>query len=531
MQDITRREYKALRIAPRQQEGMLLARQKKFTLFSGPRLSGKTGASLPCICDHAWNVPDADICVLTISQSVGVDSGVWDQLVNIIIPAYMQFQKERGNNWMQWVKEPHVRSATKKPACEVTNKWGGVTRISLESLNDESEVEERFKSRNYTQIYVPELSNFKERKTFDILSECLRSFNPDVTQFSFLADTNPADEGEDSWIYQIWYVHRSQTYEEYCAYQKEKDEDLPILPEEIFLSFRDSLGLLEFEIADNIFVSQARVNELVAKYAHDKDLYNRYIKGMWVKALSGALFGTQFRESFHIRGDLMTPGNPDPEMLMPHEDTKTLYISIDPGTSKNSAGTIFDKLLHTRQDGYIPVPHFCFLDEVVIVGKNHTLPKFVELLCARMDWWEDLCGKRFKWVCWSDRMVMDLQEPMQGKFYHEVIREVSQGRLICKAAARGPGSVIQRVDLTRRLLYEERIFISRPYCPKLITMFKAIPGDKNRPDQPPTGHKMKHILDAATYGLASECYEEMRLLSINNIRRRREGSGLVSVAA
>lgn len=518
-------EFKALELAPKQIEGMQMARAKKFVLLSGPRISGKTLSSLPAICDHAWNIAEADICVLTISQSVGVDSGVWDQLVRTVLPRYMAI-----GQGMTWHKEPHIRSGTKKPACSVYNRHGGISRISLESLNDESEVEERFKSRNYTMIYVPELSNFKERKTFDILGECLRGIGIPDDQFLFLADTNPADEGDESWIYHVWYIHRTQTYDDYCVFQAERGM-LPadIIDEETFKSFQSQLGLVEFEIADNWFITPKRVKEITARYAHDKDLYDRYIKGLWVKATSGALFAKQFRELKHVIGELETRANPNPEMLVPETFTRTLYTSHDPGNSANSASTIFEKIVLELPGGKFSLPIFKILDELVVVGEQHTLPEYTKAFLDKMHWWEDYCGRKFEWEHWSDRSVFDMQEPMRNRYYHEIIREASNGEIQLKASDRGAGSVAQRVDLVRRLFFENRLFISRPKCPQFIQMCKAMPADKNNPMVPPKGHKLKHIFDGGTYGIASESYDEMQSSGIRSLNTGPYESSLVSI--
>lgn len=522
-----RAQVAPLTLAPKQIEGMKLCEKKKYVLFSGCRISGKTRASLAALCHHAWNTWNADICVLTISQSVGLDSGVWDQLVRNTMPRYMAWNTE-----MQWIRESHIRSATKKPACSVTNKYGGESRLSLESLNDETEVEERFKSREYTCIYVPELSNFTERTTFDILSECLRGDIPE-DQFLFVSDTNPSDAGESSWIWQLFFKRRTQSYSDYCAEQTE--QELPCDSEEQYLSFQKLLGLLEFDMFDNPFLSEQRKNEIIGKYSHSVDLHARYVMGRWVVANSGALFAQQFRPAFHIRGELKTNGNPDPPMIVPRDETWTLCDSWDPGNSRNSAVSFFEKTMWVVKGGRILLPHFSVFDELAIVGKQHTIPELVDLVLEKRRWWEEYCGRKFTWLSFSDRSVWAMREPMRNRLYVDLIREASDGEIEIQAPEdgdRGPGTVKQRVDLLRRLLFEERIFFSNPKCPNTITMLKALPADENRPDEPPKAHKLKHIFDALTYGVAGECYDEMRNANMRSALRGRDGSsGIVSVSA
>ena len=485
-----------LTIAPKQLVAMEVCRKKKFTLLSGPRYSAKSVGALAIVCDHAWNTSHAEIAITTVSQSVGLESGIWQQLVEGILPKYMAL-----GQGMTWIKKPHTSSVSKKPACIVGNKFGGKSKIQLESLKDEKEVEARFKSKNYSMMYVPELSNFQHRKTFDIWAESLRSLHLKENQYLFLADTNPADDGDESWIYHIWFVHARQTYEEYVIFQTERG--LPALPEPTFLSFKNALGLVEFEIADNIFASAERVAELTARYAHDQDLYDRYIRGLWVKASSTALFARQFRENLHVIGELQTPGNPEPEIMVPEPNTWELSTSWDPGNSANSAAVIFETIV--RPEG----PAFKILDEIVLVDTDHTIDEFTIRVLTQMLWWEQFMGRAYSWKHWSDRSVFDMREPQSNRYYHQLIHTASGGQITLEAADRGKGSVAQRVDLLRRLLFERRYLISRTRCPHLIQAIKSMPAHKQDANAPSPKSQHKHIFDAATYGPASESYREI----------------------
>ena len=509
-----------LTIAPKQLQGMEMCRRKKFVLFSGPRYSAKSVGGLCAVCDHSWNTKHAEIAIVTVSQSIGLESGIWTQFVEGILPKYMAL-----GQGMQWIKKPHTASVSKKPTCFVNNKYGGKTKIVLESLKDEDEVEARFKSKGFTMMYVPELSNFARRKTFDIWSESLRSLHLKDSDFLFLADTNPADEGDESWIYHIWFIHAHQTYEEYCLFQQERG--LPVVEERVFLSFRDSLGLVEFEIADNTFASQQRVDELTARYAHDQDLYDRYIRGLWVKASSGALFCRQFRENIHVIGQMETPGNPEPEIMTPEESTWQLCTSWDPGNSANSAAVIFEKWFPNGVKGR---PHFKVLDEVALIETEHTIDDFTQRVLERMLWWENFMGRDYAWKHWSDRSVFDTKEPQSNRYYYQLIHSASGGRIVLEAADRGKGSVAHRVDLLRRLLFEQRYLISRTRCPQLIQMLKSMPAHKQDPNVPHSRNRHKHIFDAGTYGVASEAYEEMGNEMYDFLRKATHGSTVPMVS-
>lgn len=521
-----------LRISPKQHEALELCRKKKFVLLSGPRLSTKTCGALVCLCDHAWNTDRANIVIVAVSQSAGMESGVWEDLVNTVIPQYMAAQREgMGEQCMEWARRPRIASVSKKPYCAVTNRFGTHSRISLESLKIEAEVEQRFKAKRYSMMYVPELSNFRNRKTFDIWSESLRMLHLRDDQHLFLADTNPSDEGEDSWIYHVWYLMRQMEYHEYVKHST--DRGLPTLPERTFLSLRNALGLLEFTIEDNIFATQERIDELVARYAHDIDLYNRYIRGMWVKATEGALFANVFREGVHVLGEVETPGNPDPLILVPEASTIELIAGWDPGNSANSGACILEKIQITNEQGRAVVG-FKFLDELVVVGVEHTIEEFTERFMERMRWWEERMGRKYLWRHWSDRSVFDMKEPRGNRYYYQLIHAASGGEITLTAADRGPGSVRQRVDLWKRLLFENRLYFSADRCPQMIVMNKTIKRGVGEFATIQKQSSHKHVFDCASYPVASECYDEIEQAAITILRQNRRDAapdGLVSVPA
>ena len=224
-------------ISPRQKELMELCRKAKFVLASGPRYSTKTVGCLHCVADHAWRTDRGNIAMVSVSQSAGLDSGVWEDLVGVIIPQWIA-----SGCGMKWHKKPFTANVTKKPTCIVTNQHGTHTKIQLDSLKHEHEVEHRFKNKRYSMMYVTELSNFVKRKTYDIWGECLRMLHLKEEDHLFLADTNPGDEGEDSWIYFVWYVMLGMNYADYV--ESCRKYDMPILEQRAFEVRKKSHALL-----------------------------------------------------------------------------------------------------------------------------------------------------------------------------------------------------------------------------------------------------------------------------------------------
>lgn len=475
------------------------------------------------VCNHAWNTDGGNICLLTITQGVGIDSGVWTHLTEIFLPEWIN-----GNFGMEWVKKPWIQNTTKKPCCEVSNAYGNKTRISLESLRNEDEVEARFKGKAYSMIWINELSKFKKRKTFDTLKQQLRMPHLKEEQHLFLADTNPdLDLGVASWIYQLWYVFRTATIEQLQALFPGKDPN-------DFIPLQKKLKLIEFSVDDNLWLTEDKKAQLRSDFGYDDDLFAAYYHGKWVTASEDALFYRVFRPKYHCVGEIETRVNPEPETMVPEPNCFELILGMDPGPT-NCAAAIMEKTF--RKEGDREVPVIKVLDELVIVGEDFDLPDYIQELVEKMDFWERVIGRPGKtiWRQWSDRMVFDMKVPFSDRLWHQHIFQCSEGKISLVAAERGKGSVKARIDLFRKLLFEDRIFFSNTYCPGTIQMCKSIKRDKNFEDKIQKGSKDKHIFDAVTYAVSSELFDELNreiMMMIKSMRasKSNEQSSLVTVS-
>lgn len=535
--------------SPRQDELREVCKRKKFVLAVGPRFSTKTLGCLHAFVEHAWLTPRGNNCIITISQTVGVDSGVWKDLIEVIIPKWIA-----GAFGMHWVRKPFIMGTTKKPTCEITNvrfldpevqeqlerlevdKWetsdyeenadevrelGASTILQLESLKVEEEAEDRFKPRRYSGIYVPELSSFHNRNTFDCWTECLRLLGLPSDKHLFLADTNPSDEGEDSWIFKVWFELLGM-------------ELATVKPEE--LALRENLARVDFDISHNIFDTPQRIAELKAKYFHDPDLYARYIEGKWVTASENALFYTVYRPAIHEVGEKATVVNTEPDTMVPEDNCFELLGGWDLGIT-NSAFAIAERTYRMEQREVqapneekakiidVRVALFKFIDELIITGEDFSMEDFVLECLKKRKYWEKMIGRKIRWRDWSDRSAFDYTDPVTNRYHHQIVFDASGGLIRLEAAARGPGSVAQRVDLWRRLLFEDRLFFSKTHCPRMISMNKSIKKGGSSVAVIQKGSIHKHAFDAGSYIVSSEVPEELNREVIKNLMAQRQTSG------
>jgi hypothetical protein len=459
--------------------------KKKFFCLSGPRRSSKTIAALHAIAEHCWEVDNANVVMVAPTMSTATDGGPWEILTTWILQEWID-----AGFGMEWVREPYTEGISKRQKCKVRNKHGGTSTIMLESLREgEKEISKRFKSRVFSFIYWSEAGSWvQQRSSFDFIIECLRVPGLPARQHTLLVDTNPADSGTLHWIYQLFYEFRVS-------------DDVP----EDLTALQENLDLMEFFVSDNPYLSVDDVRLLKAQYAHDPDLQARYLDGRWVAASGNALFAKQFRPIIHV---IPAPGSEerDPEILVPELSCGELHVGWDPGTT-NHALVFFERVYRTNAQGREESVFKAF-DEIVELKTDLLLRDLVEMCSEKMDYWENLLGRKVLWSHWSDRSAFDYREAISGVFPHQEIFLASRGRITLHAVEKGDGTVKQRIDLTRLLLFQDRLFVSRDNCPELVRSLQAL--EKGRNTQPVNrSSRYKHAWDALTYGVSSLCYDEM----------------------
>lgn len=515
-------------LSPKQKK--ILDNRSKFLLLTGPRKSGKSVGGVNAIAWHLWRVKRAWVSMVSTTQTVAYDGGTWTDLTNEIEEKWIA-----GDFGMKWVTKPRMDGVTHKIFFEVSNAHGGVSRCQLDSLDDEKQAETKFKQKKFTMVYMAELSNFKLRATFDMLMETLRSSYVADEDLQLIGDTNPADDGEDSWIYKLWYVFPRLDDAGLRAYIRGAFPDIEDDALETDLAanrlLQKQFNKLEFTLDDNVWMTPAQKAVQKAKYAHNRDTYDRYVKGLWKKASTEGMFSTLWRPNFFIMGEKESPTTPDPIILLPTEKCWQLNGGWDYG-DKNKAAVFGEKWMRQKKDkeqGQMESV-FNILGESIIIGEKSSLSDFViTKVEVEMDFLEAQCDSPVQWRHFSDRSSFEAYNSVSDSYEWLEISNASNGRItLTPSAKKGDGSVQLRVDLLTKLLFHERIFVSAR-CVKLIEMFGAIKEGKTTAIEP--GSKFKHAFDALTYWLIMELWDELLIdeFARTGKAQKASGSGIISM--
>lgn len=477
---------------------------KRATLVCGPRLTGKTIAVLHKIVRHMWETPRARVAMFSRTIKNSADGGPWMKLHRDIVPEWV---KGMGLKYTTFTADGKpgfkVNGQTRTQFFRIRNFFGGESECMLFSMDDDNAVEAKIKEMEFSMIYFSELSKFGTRQVLSMALPSLRMLHLKFEQHQWIADTNPAEEGEASWIYRVWYQERVWTYEQYCT--NNKKEGLPVLDEPTFLSFQEQLGLYEWGLDDNPRIDPRQIEEVKVACGYDIGQYERFVKGKWVFGMGDASrhFRGYFRYNLHVVGNCESPNDEDWEIALPSDGCFELVTGWDPGDTNHAAVIMEVRIINGRA-------HFTVLDEVVSIGKECSTEEFTDEVMRIVHDLEETAGHDLNLdKAYADTSVMKYQAT--GDTYPAMeIEAASNGRISVIPVKKPQGSVGVRVRVLKQLLAQGRIKVSA-HCAYTIRMFRDLKKGLTKlsfvhPDE------NKHVFDALSYAILEECFEELEML-------------------
>lgn len=460
-------------LAPKGEE--LYNAYERYVLVEGARLSGKSIGCAHKILRHCLENDGAIVGVVAHSKATG-GQGAWNDFIG---KGGIVDQWRANRPGIGYVVKPSYKQDSKMPFFRLSTPptkaapKGGEVEFNLVSIFNEVDVEEKLKSTRFSMIYLTEASHFKSRAVFAALSLQLRSFTVPNEKCQMLIDTNPPDEASKHWLHDVFF--KNPTHE---------------------------MKRIHFGIEDNPFISQSQRDSLKAQYEHDKNLLDRYFHGLWVEASTGGVFSDVFNVEQHVIGEL-PPGTyvtdyearDEWSILRPDSDTVQIDEGIDIG-DVNLAYT----MASSRYNPLRKLVCFDFLDELVYLDQRYGLSDVVGEIEDRREYWskwqlEQNGIPRIRWETSSDSSSMRHRIIANTTESAEIYR-LSNRTIALKGVRKGAGSVARRRDLLKRLLFENRIYVS-PICKNIIEMLKYIKSGQGVPIDLNSPHK--HIFDAMTY--------------------------------
>lgn len=459
---------------------------KRFILVSGPRKSGKTIGVIHRIIRHMWETPNARVAIVSKTKTAAKEGGVWDDFNQIVIPEWREncpgFEYATRNRDNQ--PGPHTIGDTRTPHFSILNAHGGESSAILLSLDVDAEVEQKLKQKRFSCIYFPELSVFHDRKVFTISMQQLRMDLPRESHM-WIADTNPAEAGEEHFAFKMWFLERTQ-----------KDHPDP--------EYQKDFALIEIFIDDNPFLSPKDKQEIYNAHRHSPEMLDRMYYGKWTASSTEGFFKDVFRPSIHILGNVDPPNEDDWETILPTKETLRLYVGWDIGFKNHSIHVVAKRET-------IGWSEFDVIDEVISIdesdadGRRVTIADLAYRFMERKTYWEKIIGHPIEWVHWSDSSALDQYRPYaEGTCDALEISKCTNGEVELQAAPKYSGSVPQRIDRVQKILSENRLFVSAQ-CFRTIAMLRKLRRAKSGAKivaRTEAGHE--HVFDSLSYILVAE---------------------------
>ena len=412
-----------------------------YILAYGERGSGKTfvlgGHKL---VRHLYENFNALAVVIVGVRSQATMGGVWHKLQTEILP-----------EWVDGIDLEHTseRQDTQKNLfMDVTNRFGGTSRVVLISIPYGAFIRDRIKGFEPSYVFIDELTNLDPNDYFNAVVQQLGRRQGIHGPQQYTAACNP--EGPSHWVYKRFfeapYDEDGAWNDDYGTYHVKIEENLVNLPEGYY----------------------ARIEEAVK---NDPIEEARMVRGEWIDRPAGeAIFGPYFNDALHSKGDAKTGLLPSPKY--------PVVLGWDPGSVNNAV--IFMQVLPGLERSV-----WLVFDELVTINKKLPYTTLIPLVMRKMAYWNRKMNHKFSFVHVSDNSAFNQYRAKQGSYDVRDIQEISASKadtfnleaIRMKAAPKFNGSVEARVRLTIAKLQNEE-FLMSVQCSNIRKMFRNLVSEK-----------------------------------------------------
>lgn len=448
---------------------------KRYVCCSGGRRNGKSIAVGHKVYRHLWETPGARVALIATTIKSAKEGGAFADLTEIIAPIWMGsgivgfggLPLEYTSKGSNGLPGPRMDAATRTSSFRIRNIYGGESELQLFSIDNENEIESITKSKRYSMVWLSEGANFKSAMVFKNVIQMLRMYHLERQQHQLIVDTNPAEEGEDHWIYKKWFNERVQ-----------EDHPEPEIQQE--------LSLFEFQLEDNPFLTPFEIAELKASNCDNQGEYDRNVLGKWAKGfgLKGKIFADILDISKHFVGE-------EGQGIDVDETSIDMFTGWDMG-SINNAGVLVERRIVKD------VSHYMVLDEAVTIDEQIGTAEFAVMMYEKISQLENFYQRRFNWVHWSDDNALNVWRPGFEGYDATIVAAATNGEIGLRAAEKPKGSVKFGIKIMRRMMKENRLYVGGN-CPRVREMLMGLTETDIEEDS-----KLTHIFDALRYVIYME---------------------------
>lgn len=473
-------------------------------LLYGEKGSNKTNIALHDLVVHCYSdvhkpqkgkrfsQPLAVIC--TIFRAGATDGGAWSKLNELVLPEWrdgigLDFTEPKLDMQKNWY-------------LDIGNLNGEWSRVILKSIPWGENIKNRLYGMEFSYYLSEEIALTDSPSYFFVpLQQCRR---PTGSRKIIMATCNPADEGEEHWVWKNMVLTP-------CKTAGNKAPELPTekryLREDMGKYAGGKLGGLEpkFNVyhipsEENLHWSpeeiKANQENVLAECRFDKSAVDRLIKGIWTARPTGeGLFKEFFVPSIHVRGDVIRGIGVMPKPNYP------IIIGYDIGQVHNSID--FLQRIPTAKGNL-----WLNFDEIFIYGKRILYKNLAIEIIRHMRWWRERAGFKFQFIHITDESAIDQWRPGSGSYdalifenefnkYQEELGALDE-KIKLQSCHKGPGSIAARVGMLQSILYEQQLIVSAT-CPNTRSMLMLLESDKKKGDIPRETSRWTHKFDSLTY--------------------------------
>lgn len=459
---------------------------KRHMLCIGTRKGSKSIAIANKCVRHAWEINGAIVAVVCRSIK-NAKAGVWRDLQNFVLPGW------KDACGLKIVKEG-TDAVSKMEYIRIINSHGTISEFQLHSCDYSPKAEGQFKGTRFSMVWISEADQFEDRTLFDVISDQLRIIGIPYSQHQIICDCNWPEDGDTSYLWNIFEGAKDPESKYYRA------------------DYHEEFEVRVLELMENPFLDAREKNDLYQKYKHDPVKFKRFVSNPdreWIRDSSAGHFDNFYIHNAHCLGKVVGLDKSKWEVIVPPKDTRTVIIGIDGGDVNNAASFLFP-WVNTNDD-----ISYSIFDELCYVSEPVSIKRFFTEVWAKRNFWDDWIRKTYDikqpldWHYWADSSLWEYSSSANNNDA-QIAWEASGKQMALRPVVKGKGSIRQRIAMTKRLFFDNRLFISAN-CTWNISWARFLkPGKAKNQPIADSSKPFNHAFCSSSYALGAEIPHELQ---------------------